>query len=239
MGGRIRGRMGQKVAGLVLAAVTSVGAWSAAAMPAQAATSYATYGQRGANVVVVQSYLAKLKYMSVYSVTGYYGSTTRSAVITFQRAVGLRATGTVDMTTYSALRARVHPSATVNRIDKRCLTGARVICADKTLRKVYLVRYGKVTMTMDARFGRPSMPTGEGTFRIYWKDIDHVSRAYDAAMPYSMFFNGGQAVHYSSDFARYGYTRASHGCINIRSYSSVAKLYSIMRVGDRVVVYWS
>jgi lipoprotein-anchoring transpeptidase ErfK/SrfK len=58
-------------------------------------------------------------------------------------------------------------------------------------------------------------------------------------MPYSMFFDGGQAVHYSSDFAAVGYAGASHGCVNIRDYDGVAHLYDQVRVGDTVVVYWS
>lgn len=227
-----------RTAGLLLAFTTAAAVW-AGAQPAQAAANFAQTGQRGANVVAVQSYLAKLKYISPYSVNGFYSNATKAAVIRFQRAVGLRATGAVDNKTLAALRTRVRPAATVKGIDKRCLTGARVICADKTQRKLYLVQNGRVTMTMDVRFGRPSLPTSEGKFRIYWKHIDHVSRAYGAAMPYAMFFHGGQAVHYSSSFVRQGYTGGSHGCINVRDRAAVAKLYKIMRVGDNVVVYWS
>jgi lipoprotein-anchoring transpeptidase ErfK/SrfK len=58
-------------------------------------------------------------------------------------------------------------------------------------------------------------------------------------MPYSMFFSGGQAVHYSSDFATYGYSGASHGCVNVRDYDEIATLYDLVDVGDTVVVYWS
>jgi hypothetical protein len=32
-----------------------------------------------------------------------------------------------------------------------------------------------------------------------------------------MFFGGGQAVHYSPDFAARGYNGASHGCVTLRS----------------------
>ena len=58
-------------------------------------------------------------------------------------------------------------------------------------------------------------------------------------MPYAMFFNGGQAVHYSSDFAARGYNGCSHGCVNVRNKSSIAWVFDQIRVGDRVVVYWS
>ncbi|HEY9394911.1 MAG TPA: L,D-transpeptidase [Nocardioides sp.] len=54
-----------------------------------------------------------------------------------------------------------------------------------------------------------------------------------------MFFNGGQAVHYSSDFAARGYNGCSHGCVNVRNKSSIAWVFDQIRIGDRVVVYWS
>ena len=85
----------------------------------------------------------------------------------------------------------------------------------------------------------PTIRYREGVFHVYFKDPDHVSRLYGSAMPYSMFFSGGQAVHYSSDFASVGYAGASHGCVNVRDYDGLAHLYSQVQVGDTVVVYWS
>jgi lipoprotein-anchoring transpeptidase ErfK/SrfK len=58
-------------------------------------------------------------------------------------------------------------------------------------------------------------------------------------MPFAMFFSGGQAVHYSPDFASVGYAGASHGCVNLRDYESVAWLFDQVEVGDKVVVSWS
>ena len=66
-----------------------------------------------------------------------------------------------------------------------------------------------------------------------------MSQLYGSSMPFAMFFSGGQAVHYSSDFATVGYNGASHGCVNIRDYDGIAWLFSQVRVGDKVVVYWS
>jgi lipoprotein-anchoring transpeptidase ErfK/SrfK len=54
-----------------------------------------------------------------------------------------------------------------------------------------------------------------------------------------MFFSRGQAVHYSSDFAARGYAGASHGCVNVRDYDGVRWLFDHVRIGDKVVVYWS
>jgi len=58
-------------------------------------------------------------------------------------------------------------------------------------------------------------------------------------MPYAMFFSGGQAVHYSSDFAARGYNGASHGCVNVRDLGKIKVLFSEIKVGDKVIVYRS
>ena len=98
---------------------------------------------------------------------------------------------------------------------------------------------GKVLKSMDVRFGASYSPTREGLFHVYTKDADHVSHLYGSEMPYSMFFSGGQAVHYSSDFAARGYAGASHGCVNVRDYDGLRWLFGQVHVGDAVVVYWS
>jgi lipoprotein-anchoring transpeptidase ErfK/SrfK len=54
-----------------------------------------------------------------------------------------------------------------------------------------------------------------------------------------MFFSGGQAVHYSSDFAARGYAGASHGCVNVRDYAGIQWLFDQVNIGDKVVIYWS
>jgi lipoprotein-anchoring transpeptidase ErfK/SrfK len=125
-------------------------------------------------------------------------------------------------------------------LDARCLTG-RVLCIDKTSRTLRWVIDGHVLQTLDARFGSTvnNTPTREGEFHVYVKDADHVSQMFGSSMPYSMFFSGGQAVHYSSDFAAVGYAGASHGCVNIRDYDGIAWLFGQVQVGDKVVVYWS
>jgi lipoprotein-anchoring transpeptidase ErfK/SrfK len=56
-------------------------------------------------------------------------------------------------------------------------------------------------------------------------------------MPYAMFFSGGQAIHYSADFAANGYNGASHGCVNVRDRAAIARLFDLARVGDKVIVY--
>lgn len=56
-------------------------------------------------------------------------------------------------------------------------------------------------------------------------------------MPWSMYFSGGEAVHYSQHFADTGYTSTSHGCINIRDYDALEYIYKRVKLGDPIHVY--
>jgi lipoprotein-anchoring transpeptidase ErfK/SrfK len=114
-----------------------------------------------------------------------------------------------------------------------------VLCIDKSSRTLRWVVDGEVRELVDVRFGSAYTPTREGVFSVYFKSRDHVSELYDTPMPFAMFFSGGQAVHYSPDFAAVGYNGASHGCVNVRDHDAVAGLFDQVEVGDRVVVYWS
>ena len=123
-------------------------------------------------------------------------------------------------------------------LDSRCYSGARVMCASKKDRKLYYVMDGKVVKVLDARFGARSNPTRNGVHYVYWKSRHHVSSIYGTAMPWAMFFDGGQAVHYSSNFTRVGWNHpGSGGCINIRDAKTLDWIYKQIRNGDKVVVY--
>ena len=96
------------------------------------------------------------------------------------------------------------------------MTG-RVMCVSKSTKRLTWVVDGVPQYGFDVRFGSDELPTREGVFSVYKKKVDVISNLYHTPMPYSMFFSGGQAVHYSSNFARLGYSGASHGCVNVRN----------------------
>lgn len=56
----------------------------------------------------LQIRLRHAKFLATYDANERFGAQTRAAVEKFQRAIGLRATGVVDQTTWNALRARSH-----------------------------------------------------------------------------------------------------------------------------------
>lgn len=209
--------------------------------------AFITVGSSGDRVRELQARLGQLGLFS-RTPTGYYGTVTQHAVSDFQERHGLTRTGSVSRTTWTRLTAltrtpthqELYPVATTRpagRLDPRCMTG-RAMCVSKTTRTLSWVVDGKVLATMDVRFGSQYTPTREGLFHVTFKSRHHVSTIYHTAMPYAMFFSGGQAVHYSSDFAARGYAGASHGCVNVRDKAAIAKLFDEVRVGDKVVVYW-
>ncbi|MEU9111809.1 L,D-transpeptidase family protein [Streptomyces sp. NPDC048483] len=196
----------------------------------------------------VRELQARLTQLGVFgrSPTGYYGSVTTAAVRAFQRRQRLPRTGTVQPATWNALRSRTHQpsrdelrpptSRPIVAPDRRCLKG-RVICISKKSGTLAWMVNGTVVSAMDVRFGSQFTPTREGTFRITFKSRRHVSTIYHTAMPYAMFFSGGQAVHYSADFAARGYRGASHGCVNVRDKARIAALFGAVGKGTRVVVH--
>ncbi len=202
-------------------------------------------GAQGKQVRELQARLRQIGHFN-RTPTGYYGTVTVSAVQSFQGKRGLSRTGKADTLTWQKLLVMTHEptAAELNppttrpaaKPDKRCMKG-RVICISKNSRSLSWMIDGKVLSSMDVRFGSQYTPTREGTFSVYWKSRHHVSTIYDSPMPYAMFFSGGQAVHYSSDFAARGYNGASHGCVNVRDEGKIASLYAQVRNGDKVVVY--
>lgn len=206
-------------------------------------------GDSGDNVKDLQ---ARLKQIGWYDplIDGSYGETTVNGVRGFQKKREIPVTGEVDQRTLDRLNAmtrkptqdelnNVVPTKSPTgemTLDDRCLTG-RVLCVSKAQRKLAWVIDGQIQMTMAVRFGSELTPTRNGVFSVGWKSKDHVSTLYDTPMPYAMFFSGGQAIHYSADFAANGYNGASHGCVNVRDKAAIASLFDQVTVGDKVVVY--
>jgi L,D-transpeptidase catalytic domain/Putative peptidoglycan binding domain len=200
----------------------------------------------------VRGLQVRLRQLAWYSgaITGTYDSQTISGVKGFQGKRGFPVTGEVDQRTYDKLVAMtrtpsaneknnvIAPVTATGAIDPRCLTG-HVLCIDKSTRKLRWVVDGQVAKVFDVRFGSELTPTREGSFTVFEKSRNHVSTIYHTAMPFAMFFSGGQAVHYSADFAARGYNGSSHGCVNVRDYNGIAWLFDQVSIGTSVIVYRS
>jgi peptidoglycan hydrolase-like protein with peptidoglycan-binding domain len=196
----------------------------------------------------VRDLQVRMRQLAWYSgrITGTYDSQTVTGVKGFQGKRGFPVTGEVDQRTLDKLRSMTRtptadeknnvtpPVTATGAIDPRCLTG-HVLCIDKSTLKLRWMVDGQVVSVFDVRFGS----TREGSFTVNMKSRNQVSTLYHTAMPFAMFFSGGQAVHYSADFAARGYNGASHGCVNVRDYNGIAWLFDQVSIGNAVIVYRS
>jgi len=205
--------------------------------------------ERGDTGMWVRQVQARLSQVGWYDaeVSGRYAGSTVAAVEGFQAKRRIPVTGQVDRRTLTRLKDMTREPTraelfnivvTGPPLDPRCVTG-RAMCVDKSSRSLRWVVDGVVLRTVEVRFGSDELPTREGAFAVYRKSRDHVSTLYGTSMPFAMFFSGGQAVHYSPDFAANGYNGASHGCVNVRDLGTVEWLFDEVRIGDKVIVYRS
>lgn len=108
----------------------------------------------------------------------------------------------------------------------------RVVCMDLR-RQLLWVRNGKriVFAPVPVRTGKPGYATRTGWNRVFRRVRHEHSRIYDAPMPFSQYFNGGQAIHgvYDDLYT----TSGSHGCVNL-TYRDAQRLWTRTRNGDRV-----
>lgn len=228
---------------LLLFAVVGLSAYAPSS--AQAAPPTLQYGVTSGYVRTLQEALDRNRQRDYFTYSGgyttYFGSVTKSALTSWEknnsRTTGVKVDGKIVVNSAEWNLLMGQRKAATSTIDSRCLTGARVLCVSKKDNKVRYIKNGTVIYILDARFGSAETPTRNGAYTVYWKSRNHVSTLYHTSMPYAMFFSGGQAVHYSPDFAARGYAGASHGCVNIRDRATIAKIFDEVRTGDKVIVY--
>lgn len=111
-----------------------------------------------------------------------------------------------------------------------CSASARA-CVDLSTQQAWLMRNGGVSYgPVPVATGKASAPTDSGTFAVFWKDLHHRSSEFhNAPMPYSVFFNGGDAFHQGSVKVY------SNGCVHLTS-SAAQTFYNTLQVGDVVQV---
>lgn len=157
----------------------------------------------------------RLTWAGVYDsgVTGYFGPLTREGVRDYQRKERLRVSGRATHKTWAHLLADTVRGR--GRVPRICRTGGWHACYDRSRHQVTLWHGGRIHNTWLVRggsYGR--LETRVGNTVVYYRDIDHVSGLYDSPMPYSQFFDGGQAYHGSS-YMMNPFVGHSHGCINM------------------------
>lgn len=166
------------------------------------------------NIEHVREVQLRLQRLGIYNanVDGRFGAITEAGVKTFQKRNGLPPTGIVNYPTWRILIERTVRGQ--RHVPAGCLGAGWHACYDRWQHQVNLYHNGELLNSWLVRGGGASTPTRTGTFRVYLRDIDHVSVTYDnAPMPYSQFFSGGQALH-GSRLMMNPYVGHSHGCVN-------------------------
>ncbi len=192
------------------------------------------------NIEHVYDLQYRLKWLGIFDATptGYYGSVTKKAVLEFQHRNGLRETGVVGFKTWQPLiRRTVRGRADVPPI---CKTDGWHACYDRSRHQVNLYQSGTLWNSWLVRGGAYDTKTRKGKFEVYYRDIDHYSSQFDAPMPYSQFFSGGQALH-GSRLMMDPFVGHSHGCVNFWTEDArqLWNLTSEQRLFVRVYGAWS
>lgn len=222
---RLRRGVALSVAGLVAAPALVLGTGTAA----QAASCTKSTGP----------YQKKVEKFLKRPVDGKQSTADCKATQKFQKAHGITPTiGYAGPLTWRTMNTMLDQKAAGKNPNKakKCPTDkGRVACVDLT-RQLSWIQDGKKLKfgPVPVRTGRDGAETRTGASKVYWRDIKHWSTIYKVWMPYSQFFDGGQAFH-SVTKSMYN-PPGSGGCVNMRP-ADAKSYWKLLKKGDDVFVY--
>ncbi|MFE5796784.1 L,D-transpeptidase family protein [Streptomyces sp. NPDC056503] len=161
------------------------------------------------------------------------------AIQAFQRKHGILPSagyaGPLTWRTMDTMNQQKAAGTNPNKAGKCPTNKGRIACVDLTRQLSWIqdgsrLKYGPVPV----RTGKDGTETRTGLKKIYWRNINHWSTLYNVSMPYSQFFDGGQAFH--STTKSMWNPPGSGGCVNMRSADAKA-YWNLLRNGDDVYVY--
>jgi len=102
------------------------------------------------------------------------------------------------------------------------------IIVDKSIQRIFVYRDLEHLYTFKSSTGKAGHRTQSGIFKPYSLETMHYSRKYyNSPMPWSVFFNGGTAIHGTEDIWHLG-RAASHGCVRTHPVSA-RRIYNLVR----------
>jgi cell wall hydrolase len=183
-------------------------------------------GDCGPAVHELREALARSRYMGHAAGAGRcYDELTYHAVMAFQKWADIDRDGLAGPQTKRALKQIRRPEPFASGDGER-------IEIDISSQLAELVRDGKVLRIFSISSGASGYDTPTGDYEVYLQDEDAYSYKYDAPMPWASFFNGGIAIHESSDVPGYP---ASHGCVRMPA-SFAERVFRFAELGTPVVV---
>lgn len=113
-----------------------------------------------------------------------------------------------------------------------------VVTVDKTAQRLTVEVDGATRYVWPVSTARWGYRTPNGSYRPQWLARKWFSTKYDGSpMPYSIFFDGGYAIHGSYEVSRLG-SPASHGCIRLHP-DNAAVLFALVKANvkdTRIVI---
>lgn len=224
-GVRTRRGLALSVAGLIAAPALVIGGGTTA----QAASCTAAAGPYQKQV---EKYLKR-------PVDGKQSTADCNAIRSFQNSYGVTPAigyaGPVTWRTMKTITAQKAAGKTPNK-DKKCPTNkGRIACVDLTRQLSWIQDGSKLKFgPVPVRTGRDGYETRTGSKKVYMRHVKHWSTIYKLWMPYSQFFDGGQAFH-SVGLSMWN-NPGSHGCVNMRDKDAKA-YWNLLKNGDDVFVY--
>lgn len=221
---------GRRAGAALAVAVMAVTPVVAGGGTAQAASSCTT--SKGPYQKQVEKFLGR-------PVDGKQSAADCKAIRAFQTKNGISPNigyaGPVTWGVMKIMNAQKAAGGNPNKAGKCPTNKGRIACVDLT-RQLSWIQDGKKLKfgPVPVRTGRNGYETRTGAKKIYWRHKDHWSTLYNVAMPYSQFFDGGQAFH--SIAGSVWSPPGSHGCVNMRS-GDAKKYWSLLKNGDDVYVY--
>jgi lipoprotein-anchoring transpeptidase ErfK/SrfK len=107
---------------------------------------------------------------------------------------------------------------------------------DKSRQVMTVSRDGRILHSWAVSTGRRGFGTPSGTYYPQRLARTWFSRKYyNSPMPYSIFFNGGYAIHGSYDIRRLG-GPASHGCVRLHPANAATLFALVQRNSARIVI---
>ncbi|GGU74059.1 murein L,D-transpeptidase [Streptomyces litmocidini] len=157
----------------------------------------------------------------------------------FQRKHGITPTmgyaGPVTWRTMNTMLQQRAAGTDPNRSGACPTDKGRIACVDLTRQLSWIQDGSRLTYgPVPVRTGKDGTETRTGAKKIYWRNINHWSTLYHVSMPYSQFFDGGQAFH--STTKSMWNPPGSGGCVNMTSKDAKA-YWNLLRNGDDVFVY--
>ena len=184
-------------------------------------TPRATPGARGPTVRLVQSRLARLRY--VVSRSGTFDASTARAVIAYRKVRSMSRVAVASRRVVRGLLARR------GSFKPKYPGHGKHVEIDLSRQVMALIRGRRVDRIYGVSSGTAATPTVLGRFRVYSKTIGTNS----LGMVDSSYFIRGYAVH---GYASVPTFPASHGCVRV-PIPNARSIYNWLRLGDRVDVY--